>query len=112
MEDLLAEREPVPVEPPNEPLPPRAQIEEAAINFFAEVNSIVYIMTFEGFQQCLESIYGPKGSCSNAAFGVVYTLASLFPGGDHAFSQASHYIRLAIEEGSIETVQALMLMVC
>lgn len=99
---------------PDEPLPAREDVERAADSFFLEVNNVTYVLTYEGFQQSLDSMYLRRDSCSNADFAIIYGILSLsldFTGADSLYNLARRYLYLAIEEGTVQTIQALMISV-
>ncbi|KAI1381234.1 fungal-specific transcription factor domain-containing protein [Hypoxylon crocopeplum] len=89
-------------------LPLRSQVDEAAVTFFSEVNNIVYILNFEQFEDTVEHIYDGQQS-SNAGVASMLAVVALAEGSDDAFDRAYHYLDQTVAEGSLESVQAIML---
>ena len=91
-------------------LPARQQIEIAATRFFAEVNNIAYVLKYEQVQSTLENIYCGLPS-TRSSLAIVYLILSCGPDSDHFYTEGCRYSTAALEEGTLESVQALMLMV-
>lgn len=93
-------------------IPIQSQINIDATVFYAEINSVIYILPSEGLQDCVDRLLRRSKACRNAHIAIVYAVMSLGTESTSIFSLACHYLTLAIEEGSIATVEALMLIVC
>ncbi|PSN59919.1 hypothetical protein BS50DRAFT_626461 [Corynespora cassiicola Philippines] len=91
-------------------LPVQSQIDADATAFYAEVNSVIYILSSEGLQDCVERFLHRSDICGNAHIAIVYAVMSLQTASQSAFDLACHYVAPAVEEGSIATVEALALM--
>ena len=92
-------------------LPPKETVLDTARKFFVEINTAVYILNQDRFRRLLESIYVHKMQSDNASLALIYLMLSLWPLDSQYFSDGTNFCNAAIEESSIESVQALMLMV-
>lgn len=92
-------------------LPLEAQVNEAVGIFFREVNSIVFVLNFEQFEDIAENLYELKEKSSNACVAIMLAVVALVDSSDNAFNRAYHYLDHAVSEGSLESVQAIMLFV-
>jgi hypothetical protein len=97
------------VDPKN--LPPRGAVSEALKIFFAEINCVIYVLSYECFQSYLDSIYVHGNQSSHSGLALVYLMLSLWPLSDQYFVEGCQYCTEGMGEGTIESVQALMLMV-
>ncbi|KAH9204918.1 fungal-specific transcription factor domain-containing protein [Leptodontidium sp. 2 PMI_412] len=100
---------PVPTIYPQD-LPPRLELVEAAKKFFAEVNGIIYILQYERFYNNVGNIYARRHLVTNAGFAILYLILSLSQEHENYFAEGCRYCNLALEESSMETIQALMLL--
>jgi hypothetical protein len=92
-------------------LPPRLDLVEAAKDFFAEVNGIIYILQYERFHNDMGNIYAKRLPVTNAGFAIFYLILSLSQKHEDYFADACRYCNVALEESSMESIQALMLLV-
>lgn len=92
-------------------LPVRAMVSKAATAFFAEINNIIYVLSFERFQIDLEKVYSLRPATTNAKLAVIYLMVALKDPDPDILSSATRYGNASIEEGTLESVQALMIMV-
>lgn len=86
-------------------------MEEATTKFFAEVNCIVNILNFEKFQEMVGELYDLKQASSNAGIAIVLGVVALAGDLDYVLHQACQYLDPTIAEGSLESVQAIMILV-
>lgn len=82
-----------------------------AKKFFAEVNGIIYILQYERFYNNVGNIYARRLLVTNAGFAILYLIFSLSQEHENYFAEGCRYCNLALEESSMETIQALMLLV-
>lgn len=92
-------------------LPAQAMVSKAATAFFAEINNIIYVLSFERFQIDLEKVYSLRPATTNAKLAIIYLMVALKDPDPDSFSFATRYGNASIEEGTLESVQALMIMV-
>ena len=92
-------------------LPNHSQIDATATAFYAEINSVIYILSSEGFQDCIDRLLTRSGTCSNSHIVLFYAVLSLHLGSRPYFDLACEYLTQAIEEGSIVTVEAMVVLV-
>lgn len=79
--------------------------------FFAEINNVIYVLKYEKFQTYLHIIYTPQATTTNAILAILYLITSLNGAEPELFRVACLHGNASMEEGSLESVQALMLMV-
>lgn len=91
-------------------LPLQSQVDVDAAVFYAEINSVIYILPSEGLQDCVDRLLRRSERCSNAHIAIVYAIMSLRVESPSVFGLACQYLLPATEEVSIATVEALMLM--
>ena len=91
--------------------PSRADFEQASTRFFAEINAVNYILSYEVFHTYMFNVYTQKCPLSHAVF-MILCLILVFDGNhEEYFSKACQHFDHTLEEGSLESVQALMLIV-
>ncbi|KAJ9644294.1 hypothetical protein H2204_001645 [Knufia peltigerae] len=91
-------------------LPARAIVSQAATAFFAEINNIIYVLSYERFQIDLEKVYSFRPATTNAKLAIIHLMVSLIDPDADLFSFATRFGNASIEEGTLESVQALMIM--
>lgn len=91
-------------------LPNRKALDQAAVKFFAEINSVIYILDQYRFHLWLDDVYGGKGVCASVLV-ILYLVMALCGDKDPSFDIARSYMDNVIEESSLESVRAIMLMV-
>lgn len=91
--------------------PARDQVQQAATKFFSEINNIIYIMSYEQFQQHLDNIYQYNLPTSNSIILLMGLVISLDEKFEDYFAKACKHFDMALEEACLESVQALMLLV-
>ncbi|QKX54960.1 uncharacterized protein TRUGW13939_02050 [Talaromyces rugulosus] len=90
-------------------LPDRKALDQAAVKFFAEINSVIYIIDQDRFHLWLDDVYGGKGVCASVLV-ILYLVMALCGHKDPSFDIARSYMDNVIEESSLESVRAIMLM--
>lgn len=108
--DSFADRRHLTVIVPNE-LPTRDQLDLATTKFFAEVNSVINILNFAQFQEIVEDLYHLGQASTNANIAIVLGVTALVSGSDTVLDQACQYLDSSIAEGSLESIQAIMILV-
>lgn len=92
-------------------LPSLSLITEAAQKFFSEMNNTIYVLNYTCFQSQLKDLYATDATASNALLAIVYGIGFLGTSDPQQFAKASQYGNASIEEASLESVQAIMIMV-
>jgi hypothetical protein len=92
-------------------LPKRAIFESAAGRFFAEVNSVIFVISEDHFQYQLDGIYNTRQNCSNSFLAIIYLVLALGEKSETYFKAACSLFDKSIEEGNEESVQVVMLTV-
>ncbi|KAJ5513431.1 hypothetical protein N7463_002983 [Penicillium fimorum] len=90
-------------------LPDRKALDQAAVRFFAEINSVIYILDQDRFHHWIDDIYGGKGVRASVLV-ILYLVMALCGDEDPSFHIARSYMDDVIEESSLESVRAIMLM--
>ncbi|KAH9208322.1 hypothetical protein DL95DRAFT_480443 [Leptodontidium sp. 2 PMI_412] len=88
----------------------RRQFDQASAKFFAEINSITYILGCDQLQSYLTSLTQQNYPMTNASLMLLYLVLNLEQDDDEYFDKACHLFDAAMEEGSIESVRAMMLL--
>lgn len=86
-------------------------MDEAASKFFSEVNNIVFVLSFEQFEDTVERLYDLNQPSSNASVASILAMVALVDGSDDSFQHSYRYFDQAVAEASLESVQAIMLFV-
>jgi hypothetical protein len=86
-------------------------VDDAASKFFSEVNNIVYVLSFEQYEDTVERLYELNEPSSNASVASVLAMVALVDRSDDAFHRAYRYFDQTVAEASLESVQAIMLFV-
>ena len=92
-------------------LPPRADFEHAASLFFAEINCVTYILSYEEFHGYMVNAFEQKAPLSHSVLMLLCLILSLDEKHDQYFSRACKHFEHSLEEGSLASVEALMLLV-
>ena len=92
-------------------LPPRADFENASSKFFTKINCVNYILSYEEFYAYTVNAFEQKGRLSHSVFMILCLILSLDEKHEQYFSRACDHFRYALEEGSLASVEALMLLV-
>lgn len=91
-------------------LPNRKALDQAAVRFFSEINSVIYILDQDRFHLWLDDVYGGNGVRASVLV-ILYLVMALCGDEDPSFHIARSYMDDVIEESSLESVRAIMLMV-
>lgn len=91
-------------------LPDRVALEHAAVAFFKDINSVIYILDQEKFQIWVDDVYSGREVCTSILV-IVYLVMALCGDKSSSFETARSYMDDVIEESSIDSVRAIMLMV-
>lgn len=92
-------------------LPKRTILEAAAGRFFAEVNSVIFVMSEDLFHYRLDNIYNTQQNCSNSFLAILYLVLALGEKSEIYFKVACSLFDKSVEEGSEESIQVVMLTV-
>ena len=92
-------------------LPAKTILEAAASRFFAEVNSVIFVMSEDHFQYRLDDIYNTQQNCSNSFLAIIYLVLALGQKSETYFKAACSLFDKSVEEGSEDSVQVVMLTV-
>ena len=92
-------------------LPTKTILEAAASRFFAEVNSVIFVMSEDHFQYRLDNIYNTRQTCSNSFLAIIYLVLALGQKSETYFKAACSLFDKSVEEGSEDSVQVVMLTV-
>ncbi|CAI7640081.1 unnamed protein product [Penicillium glandicola] len=90
-------------------LPDRQALDQAAVKFFAEINSVIYILDQDRFYHWLDEVYGGKGLRASV-LAILYLVMALCGDEEPSFHISRSYMDDVIEESSLESVRAIMLM--
>ncbi|OQE05782.1 hypothetical protein PENVUL_c022G02721 [Penicillium vulpinum] len=90
-------------------LPNRKALDQAAMRFFAEINSVIYILDQDRFHHWLDDVYSGKGVRASVLV-ILYLVMALCGDEDPSFHIARSSMDDVIQESSLESVRALMLM--
>jgi hypothetical protein len=91
-------------------LPDRAALEQAAMTFFRDINSVIFILDQEKFYAWLDEVYSEQ-DVSTSILAIVYLVMALCGDETSSFEIARSYMNDVIEESSLNSVRAIMLMV-
>ncbi|KAK4943651.1 hypothetical protein LTR10_016748 [Elasticomyces elasticus] len=91
-------------------LPSRADFEQASSKFFAEVNCVNYISSYKQFHTYTFNAFDQKQPVSHAVLMLLYLIMSLNPQYEEHFPKACGHVDATLEEGSLASVEALMLL--
>lgn len=91
-------------------LPNRKSLDQAAVKFFAEINSVIYILEQDRFHLWIDDVYSGKGVRASVLV-IMYMVMALCGDENPSFGIARSYMDDVIEESSLESVRAIMLMV-
>lgn len=91
-------------------LPDRRTCERCGVTFFSHINSVVYILSPETFFNAVETAYSGRDA-SPSVQATIHLIVALVNGSSENFELARMQMESVIEEGSLESVQAMMLMV-
>lgn len=92
-------------------LPSRADFERAASNFFTEINCVNYILSYDQFNIYMNKAFDSQPSLSHAIFMLLCLILSFDDKYKDYFHRACEHVDYAMEEGSLASVEALMLIV-
>ncbi|KFY72128.1 hypothetical protein V499_07699 [Pseudogymnoascus sp. VKM F-103] len=90
-------------------LPDRAALEQAAMTFFRDINSVIFILDQEKFYAWLDEVYSEQ-DVSTSILAIVYLVMALCGDETSSFEIARSYMNNVIEESSLDSVRAIMLM--
>ncbi|KIW50501.1 hypothetical protein PV05_09305 [Exophiala xenobiotica] len=94
---------------PND-LPPRAEFERASLRFFAEINCVNYILSYEQFYVYISDSLDQRHPLSHGVFMLLCLILSFDSKYEEFFSKACGHVEYVFEEGSIASVESLMLL--
>ena len=92
-------------------LPPRPDLEKAATRFFAQVNSVVYVMSEDLFRYRVDDLYCNRRSCSNSVLAIINLVLAVGNQSETAFKIACSYFEKSLEEATEESIIVVMLTV-
>lgn len=91
-------------------LPDRKTCEQCGLTFLRSVNSVIYFFSPETFFNSLEMVYS-GGNTPLSVQVIVHLVIALVNDSTESFEYARMQMESVIEEGSLASVQAIMLMV-
>lgn len=91
-------------------LPDRRTCEQCGVRFFNHINSVVYILSPESFFNAVETAYSGRDTPPSVQV-TIQLVVALMNGSLESFELARMQMESVIEESSLESVQAMMLMV-
>ncbi|EXJ57727.1 uncharacterized protein A1O5_12517 [Cladophialophora psammophila CBS 110553] len=91
-------------------LPPRAEFERASLKFFAEINCVNYILSYEQFYVYMSDCLDQRHPLSHGVFMLLCLILSFDSKYEEFFSKACGHVEYTFEEGSIASVESLMLL--
>lgn len=91
-------------------LPDRKTCEKCGLTFLRSVNSVIYFFSPETFFNSLEMVYN-GGSTPLSIQVIIHLVVALVNDSIESFEYARMQMESVIEEGSLASVQAIMLMV-
>ncbi|KAH7127522.1 hypothetical protein EDB81DRAFT_143830 [Dactylonectria macrodidyma] len=90
-------------------LPPRDLVDQAALKFFAEVNAGNGILDYVQFHNNIEQVYQNSTPVTQASLRIMHLVLALGQDSDEWFEKAAEYAPGTLREGSLQSIQALML---
>ncbi|KAM5353263.1 hypothetical protein ACJZ2D_016844 [Fusarium nematophilum] len=90
-------------------LPPRDLVDQAALKFFAEVNAGNGILDYVQFHNNIEQVYQNSPLVTQASLRIMHLVLALGQDSDEWFEEAAKYAPGTLREGSLQSIQALML---
>ncbi|KAH6981589.1 hypothetical protein BKA56DRAFT_584162 [Ilyonectria sp. MPI-CAGE-AT-0026] len=90
-------------------LPDKRTCEQCGVTFFSHINSVVFILSPEKFFNAVDMAYSGRDTTSSVQ-AIIHLIVALINGSSENFELARMQMEGVIEEGSLESVQALMLM--
>ncbi|KAK5232936.1 hypothetical protein LTR47_006163 [Exophiala xenobiotica] len=91
-------------------LPPRAEFEHASSKFFSEINCVNYILSYEKYHAYTLNAFQPQARLSPSVFMLLCLILSLEEKHEQYLIKACEHFEHVLEEGSLASVEALMLM--
>ncbi|KAI1341026.1 fungal-specific transcription factor domain-containing protein [Xylariaceae sp. FL0016] len=110
MEDAMQDGRFVDVQCPREGLPSRTQTEEAFNTFFREISITVPILDYSQVRGILDNIYDQAASVSNAMLMILHLILAAESHVDSTSLKAADFFLKTVEEGTHESVQALVIL--
>lgn len=92
-------------------LPRMSLILKALQGFCREINPLSYVLDYERTKARVLALSSPDLKPTHALLGIIFSLSSLEVDEDEMYIQANHYVYSSMAESSIESVQALVLLV-
>ncbi|KAH6988274.1 fungal-specific transcription factor domain-containing protein [Ilyonectria sp. MPI-CAGE-AT-0026] len=92
-------------------LPSRADFERAASAFFTEINCVNYILSYDQFNTYMNKAFDTQPSITHAVHMLLCLILSFDDKYKDYFFRACKHVDYAMEEGSLASVEALMLIV-
>ena len=93
-------------------LPPRTEFEQASQKFFAELNCVTYILSYEQFQSHMIRAFDQRNQVSHSVFMLLNLIVAFNDEMyEQYFSKACEHLEYVLEEGTVASVEALMLLV-
>jgi hypothetical protein len=106
----LRDGEPISSVAPTE-LPDRRKCEQCITQFFREINSVVYILSREKLFNDVEQVYQTGTKCTPSMKTMIHLVVAIMTNSKEQFEFARAQMDNVIEEGSIESIQVIILMV-
>lgn len=72
---------------------------------------MIWILSYEKFIDILENIYNPGQPTSNASMATMLAIVALAEDSEDMLNSACQYFDLAVSEGSLESIQTIMVLV-
>lgn len=72
---------------------------------------MVWILSYEKFIDTVENVYSPGQPTSNSSMASVLAIVALAEGSEDVLNSACQYFDLAVSEGSLESIQMIMILV-
>ncbi|USP79375.1 hypothetical protein yc1106_06649 [Curvularia clavata] len=104
----LRDGQPIPAVPVTA-LPPRRLCEQCGVAFLSQINSVVYILSPEQFFNALETAYRDESTTASTQV-IIHLIVALMSNSSDSFQRARLQMETVLEEGSLHSIQAMMLM--
>lgn len=92
------------------PLPDRSRVERAIMNFI-EVNCVVFVASYEALLGTVDRLYLPTAKVNHSNIATVLALVALTESADQVYHDACQYLEPVLAESTLESVQAIILLV-
>lgn len=92
------------------PLPDRNKVERAIMSFI-DVNFVVFVASYEALLATVERLYSPNAKVNHSNIATVLALTALTESADLEYHDACQYLEPVLAESTLESVQAIILLV-